>query len=73
MVEMSEFKQNLNELLNQYNTETESNAEDFILAKYLKGCLDVFERVITPRADWHGQLSQIGGVGGIEGTPGQTS
>jgi hypothetical protein len=43
---MSEFKNDLHTLLNQFKIETEENAADFILAKYLTGCLDVFERVI---------------------------
>ena len=64
---MSEFKNDLRTLLNQYKIETEENAADFILAKYLTGCLDVFERVITPRAKWNDQMSQIGGSRGIEG------
>ena len=64
---MSEFKTDLHALLNKYKGENDDNAADFILAKYLTGCLDVFERVITPRANWNGPMGQIGGSQGIEG------
>lgn len=36
------FEKELELLINKYNKEKESNTPDYILAEYLKGCLELF-------------------------------
>ena len=48
------FKQELAELINKYSLEGESNTPDFILAKYLKKCLNAFVVVTNERDSWYG-------------------
>lgn len=41
-------------VLNAESVEGRSNTPDFILADFLAGCLDAFERSVVNRAEWHG-------------------
>lgn len=50
-----EFEKELDHLLNCHNMELASNTPDFILAQYLKGCLDVFNTAIQQREGWYGR------------------
>ena len=52
---MSQLTKELSELLNKYSLENESNSLDFVLAKYLMGCLEVFRTVITPKLKLPGE------------------
>jgi len=45
------FRRELAGLLNQYNQERGSDTPDFILAEYLEGCLEVFDRCTRQRMD----------------------
>ena len=41
-------------LLNRHSAENGSNTPDFILAEYLRGCLDLFDQTVLRREDWYG-------------------
>lgn len=47
------FIKELETLLNRHSLENQSNTPDFILAKYLKGCLDVYVSAIQERDSWY--------------------
>jgi hypothetical protein len=47
------FRTSLESLLNTHNKENQSNTPDFILAKYLEGCLTVFDRAVRRRDEWY--------------------
>jgi hypothetical protein len=49
-----EFQLELEKLINRCNMENGSNTPDFILAKYLRTCLDVFNRAVIERDEWYG-------------------
>lgn len=51
------FEKELEKLINKYNMENESNTPDFILAEYLKSCLDSFAITTRARDKWHGNKS----------------
>lgn len=55
------FETELEHLINKYSKENDSNTPDFILAEYLKGCLDVFNNIVPKRDKWYGV--QATGVG----------
>lgn len=48
------FQKELERLINQYSVEGGSNTPDFILAEYLRCCLDVFDMVTRRRDEWYG-------------------
>lgn len=47
------FEQELENLINRYSLENDSNTPDFILAKHLKGCLEIFNVTMTNRDKWY--------------------
>ena len=51
----SEFEQQLQHLINRYSMENESNTPDFILAQFLKGCLESFNTAVQQRETWYGR------------------
>lgn len=51
---MSEFERELSQLLNRHNKENDANTPDFVLAEYLKRCLDNFNAAVKARDDWYG-------------------
>lgn len=50
-----EFIRELTSLLNKYSKENLSKTPDFILAKYLIGCLRTFNYVVNDREKWYGR------------------
>jgi hypothetical protein len=54
-MKLSKFEKELSELLNRHSKENGSNTPDFILAQYLQGCLDNFNRTVIDRDWWHGK------------------
>ena len=50
---MSDFKKELEELLNKYSKENGSNTPDFILAEYLTDCLKHFDKAVNFRTAWY--------------------
>lgn len=52
---MSEFKRELEALINRHSMENGSNTPDFILAQYLLGCLEGFNAAVNAREAWYGR------------------
>ncbi len=50
-----DFESELQNLINKYSQENGSDTPDFLLAKYLTGCLTVFNSVVTAREVWFGR------------------
>lgn len=57
----SDFSHDLEHLLNSHCCENGSNTPDFILATYMKGCLDLFDTAVKAREEWYGRKLEIGG------------
>lgn len=51
----SKFQKDLKKLINEHSKENESDTPDFILAKYLKKCLDTFNEAIKRREEYYGR------------------
>lgn len=52
---MSEFERELETLINRHSKENGSDTPDFILAKYLRTCLDNFNIAVKEREKWYGR------------------
>ena len=52
---MSDFKTELEGLINRYSMENGSDTPDFMLAHYLQGCLDLFDETVASREQWYGR------------------
>ena len=50
---MDNFKRELEELINKYSKENDSETPDFILAQYLEGCLKTFNIAVQQREKWY--------------------
>lgn len=50
---MDDFMKELSVLLNRYGKDSDTNTPDYILAEYLKSCIESFERAIDLRDAWH--------------------
>ena len=55
---MSQFREDLEVLINQNSKENGSDTPDFILADYLADCLDTFDKAVTRRDEWYGKKRQ---------------
>lgn len=54
------FAAELENLLNRHSKENESGTPDYILAAYLTGCLDVYNKTIKARSEHLGvELTQV--------------
>jgi len=51
----SNFRHELNSLINSYSMENGSGTPDFILANYLASCLYAFDEATKARDDWYGK------------------
>ena len=49
-----EFRRELAGVINRFSMENGSNTPDFILAEFLYGCLQVFNRASNAREQWYG-------------------
>ncbi len=49
-----QFQKELKELLNNHCKENGSNTPDYILAEYLIGCLENFDKTTRNRKNWYG-------------------
>ena len=49
----TEFEQELESLINKHSIENESDTPDFILGRYIRGCLDNFSAAIKRRDKWN--------------------
>lgn len=52
---MTEFEKELASLINAHSQENGSNTPDFILAAYLRGCLESFNAAVVAREKWYGR------------------
>jgi hypothetical protein len=48
------FTDELEQLVNRYSIENESDTPDFILAKYIRNCLDTWNAAVKSRDQWYG-------------------
>ncbi len=46
---MDKFEKELKELINTHSEENASNTPDWILAQYMKGCLEAFNTAVQQR------------------------
>lgn len=53
------FEIELAELINHHSIENGSDTPDFLLAQYLAGCLDIWNRHIRARENWYGRGSEV--------------
>jgi len=56
------FDDKLGALLNKYSEENRSNTPDWILAWYIRACLDAFNRTVREREAWYGRIDNGGCV-----------
>jgi hypothetical protein len=47
------FEKELEHIINKYSKENGSNTPDFIIAKYIVGCLDAMNNCIRERDTWY--------------------
>ena len=62
---MSTFQEDLTSLINRHSAENGSNTPDFILAKYLGGCLDAFNAAVSDRERWYERDPATATLGGV--------
>jgi hypothetical protein len=49
------FREELTTLISRHSLEGGSNTPDMILSGYLADCLEVFDRTMVRREEWHGR------------------
>ena len=54
----TEFRKDLEKLLNSLSRENGSDTPDFILAEYLMDCLTAFDKATNARECWYGRKTQ---------------
>lgn len=47
------FRKELEDLINCSSLETASDTPDFILSEYLTDCLEIFDKAVNRRTEWH--------------------
>lgn len=52
------FKEELTDLINKHGVDKATNTPDFIVAKYLLGCLAVFNKTVNKRREWYGERTK---------------
>jgi hypothetical protein len=55
-----EFDVELEQLINKHSMENTSNTPDFLLAEYLRACLNAFNNAVVSRAGWYGRMDNPG-------------
>ncbi len=50
----TELEKGLENLINEFSRESDSNTPDFILAEFMVNCLDAFELASNRREVWYG-------------------
>jgi len=63
---MSEFVRELEELINSHSVENQSGTPDFILAEYLRGCLDNYAQAVKARDLWYGWTPTVAGQPAVD-------
>lgn len=49
------FEKELEQLINRYNKELDSNTPDYVLAHYIKYSLQAFNQAVNIREEWYGR------------------
>lgn len=57
----SDFRKELQDLLNRNSMENGSNTPDFMLADYLDACLEAFDLAVMRRDKWYGKIQSPAG------------
>ena len=52
---MSDFREELRDLINRHSRENESNTPDFLLRDFIVRCLEAFECATKQRDAWYGR------------------
>jgi hypothetical protein len=52
---MDKFEQELSELINKYSLENGNGTPDWILANYLRRCLENYNATVSAREKWYGR------------------
>jgi hypothetical protein len=55
-----EILKDFEKVINRNSRENESNTPDFLLAEYLMGCLEAYERIHAANEKWYGKTLEIG-------------
>jgi hypothetical protein len=55
----TKFQDELSALINRHSIENGSNTPDFILAEYLRQCLDIFDTITKRRDSWWGWIIKL--------------
>lgn len=53
------FIKEIERVINSFSKENDSNTPDFILAEYVKDCLDIFAKTSRARERWYGKELHI--------------
>jgi len=59
---MKGFERELEALINKCCQENGSDTPDFILAEYLRRCLNAFNTAVNLRSDWYGHRDRPGRI-----------
>lgn len=51
---MTDFRREMESLINRHSKEGGSDTPDFILAQYLVDCLTAFDKAVVERTKWYG-------------------
>jgi hypothetical protein len=51
----SDFRNELEDVINRHSMENGSDTPDFILAQYLSDCLETFDKALVRRERWYGR------------------
>ncbi len=54
----SSLQRDIRDVINRYSAENGSDTPDFVLAKYLVGCLEVFNAATVRREQWYGKVAK---------------
>jgi len=52
---MESFEKELQNLINRHSMENASNTPDFILAQFMRACLDAWNTGVQQRENWYGR------------------
>ena len=56
---MSNFRDELQQLINRHSMENGSNTPDFILSRYLQDTLEAFDEAVLWREKWYGRKPMV--------------
>jgi len=62
---MTKFEKALEHLINVHSMENGSDTPDFLLAQYLRGCLENFNTVVKARSRWYGRPDEMNAALGL--------